>query len=169
VAPCESTSTSEVDWYSPGPDKLKDVPRSDSQNAQVIYDTWKHDTLDKGKERDWLVIPIIQSKIKEMEKMLHKINDSRDIPELERTAASAKVAQELQTLECQRHQNSHTQTAVHNRIEGETICRYWTQVNKAAKPRDMIHALKPLPEECPSKSSPSTTTTPERCHASTSC
>lgn len=128
-------------------DKLKDIPRSDAQNAQVIYNTWKHDALDKCKECDWLVIPIIQSKIKEMEKMLHKINNSRDIPEVECTAASAKVTQELQTLEHQRHQNSCTQTAVHNRIEGETICQYWTQVNKAAKPRDMIHALKPLPEE----------------------
>ncbi|GLB44701.1 putative RNase H [Lyophyllum shimeji] len=127
-------------------DALKNTPRSEEQNAQVIYNTWKRETLQKGRRRDRLVVPTIQAKIKEKEKTLHKITNSMEIPEDERTRASAEATKELQALERQRHQNSRTQAAVRNRIEGETICRYWTQANKASKPRDMIHALKPLDE-----------------------
>ncbi|KAF8067089.1 Endonuclease/exonuclease/phosphatase, partial [Lyophyllum atratum] len=110
-------------------DALKTGLRSGVQNAQVIYHNWKRATLLKGRKRDRLIVPTIQAKIKEKEKTLYKINNSTGIQEDERTKASAEVTKELQGLEFQRHQNSRTQAAVRNRLEGETICRYWTQVN----------------------------------------
>ncbi|KAG6905143.1 hypothetical protein DXG01_004557, partial [Tephrocybe rancida] len=45
------------------------------------------------------------------------------------------------------HKDARTQVALKNRMEGETICRYWTMTNKVAKPRDMIYALKKSPAQ----------------------
>lgn len=58
-----------------------------------------------------------------------------------RTDISAGLKAKIRTLERQHYQNVQVQSAT-RKIEGETICRSWTQANKEAKPRDMIYALK---------------------------
>jgi Reverse transcriptase (RNA-dependent DNA polymerase) len=48
-----------------------------------------------------------------------------------------KIAQ----LENQRYKKARTATAAHDRLEGETISKYWSKVNKSQSPRDVIYAL----------------------------
>lgn len=41
------------------------------------------------------------------------------------------IEERIADLEAKRHQKAHTATAAHDRLEGETISKYWSQVNKS--------------------------------------
>ncbi|KAF8079077.1 Endonuclease/exonuclease/phosphatase [Lyophyllum atratum] len=123
-------------------ERLVGRPRRDDHNPQLIFHSWKVGVLEMAKERDKLIIPLIKAKIKELEDNLAKVNSDFSQPEAVRCKASADVEGKIRNLERQRHLNARHQSSLRNRLEGETICKYWTQSNKAAKPRDLIYALK---------------------------
>ncbi|KAF8053963.1 Endonuclease/exonuclease/phosphatase [Lyophyllum atratum] len=121
--------------------KLKGRPWREDDNAQLIYNTWKKGLVNQAKERDKMIIPLIKAKIKDLENKLQRANNDLSQNEEMRHKESRDTVEKLRTLERQRHQNTRRQVAVRNRVEGETICKYWTQTNKTAKP-DLIYALK---------------------------
>lgn len=48
----------------------------------------------------------------------------------------------MSALESKIHMTKRNAIAVKNRIDGETMCKYWTRSNKQAHPRDLIYVLK---------------------------
>ncbi|KAF8059612.1 Endonuclease/exonuclease/phosphatase, partial [Lyophyllum atratum] len=109
-------------------------PWREDSNAQLIYNSWKVKVLEFAKERDKLIIPLIKAKIRELEKTLAEVNNDLSQQEQLRSQKSAELTAKIRSLEKQRHLNARKHTAIRNRLEGEMICKYWTQANKAAKP-----------------------------------
>ena len=55
---------------------------------------------------------------------------------------SLQIEEEIAHLEKTKHMTACSHVAARNRLEGETISKYWTQINKAKTPRDTIQILK---------------------------
>ncbi|KAF5367236.1 hypothetical protein D9615_010673 [Tricholomella constricta] len=111
-----------------------------------------------GKGRWSIPIHILKDKIFKEKTNQEGIKALKEIEDLTNPRSADKNAQtifetfksEVLTLARQRdkmimprtHLDKRKKILVRNRLEGETICKYWTKTNKAAKPRDMIFALK---------------------------
>src|ERR1700683_1302530 len=66
------------------------------------------------------------------------------------------LEESIAQLETQRYKKARTATAAHDRVQGETISKYWSEVNKSRAPRNVIYALEkpntnPLQYETKSK------------------
>jgi len=73
-----------------------------------------------------------------MEKKIEQLNNNsqslRNDPNLDsedKRQTLGLIEERIATLETQRHQKARTATAAHDRLEGETISKYWSQVNKS--------------------------------------
>jgi hypothetical protein len=51
------------------------------------------------------------------------------------------IEERIAQLENHRYKKARTATAANNRLQGETISKYWSEVNKSKTPRDAIYAL----------------------------
>ncbi|THG95430.1 hypothetical protein EW026_g6221 [Hermanssonia centrifuga] len=61
----------------------------------------------------------------------------------ENKAMNMKVTQDrLRELESKKHKRIRQSVAAHDRLKGKTINKYWININKAKKPRDIIYSLK---------------------------
>ena len=118
------------------------VHRTEMQNAQSIYALFKCQVMEAARNRERAIVPKLVMKIRDCEEELGKINNDGDRPDEERACEAAAVVKKIAELERQRHLQKRTNVAVRDRLEGETISRYWTKVNKEVKPQDVIHALR---------------------------
>ncbi|KAF5376091.1 hypothetical protein D9615_007753 [Tricholomella constricta] len=116
--------------------------RSETNNAQLIFLEWKKDAMSVARTREKIIVPRFKRQIGDLQRKLDKSNNDPHMNEEERKTTSAELKEKLRSLERKRHLDICVKSATKNRMEGETICRYWTQSNKEAKPRDMIYALK---------------------------
>lgn len=127
-------------------------------NPQTIYSSFKTKLVTLARDRDKAIIPTFEKRWADLQKMLDDTNHDERLPENDRLLAAAELTTRLQILEQQCHRSNQKHSAVKNRIEGETICKYWTKLNKEVTPMDMIYALK---KELPPGFPPSTTPTYE--------
>jgi exonuclease III len=116
--------------------------RSEDQNPQKILAAFKWGIMGAARKRDRAIVPKILQELRKNEEELERINNDGNTPECEKILESSKVTQKITELERKRHLKRRVDVAVRNRIEGETISRYWTQTNKEIKPRDVFHALR---------------------------
>lgn len=124
--------------------------RDESKNAQLIYHEWKMKAITEAKQREKIIVPRLRRQMEDLQQEIKSVHNDTSLDEETKTDTSAGLKAKLRSLERQRHQNVQVKSATRNRIEGETVCRYWTQTNKEAKPRDMIYALKkPQPPNTP--------------------
>ncbi|KAF5367240.1 hypothetical protein D9615_010668 [Tricholomella constricta] len=116
--------------------------RTETKNPQTIYAKYKTEIMHTARQRDKAIIPKRDRRIKELQKTLERVNNDPTVNEDEKRIASAEIESKLKTLQQNKHLDIRKQSAARNRLEGETICKYWTTANKESKPRDMIYALK---------------------------
>lgn len=122
--------------------------RTEEHNPQTVYSKFKRDILEFARNRERVAVPKSILKQRNLEAALERIINDANIPEDEKTRASGEITEKIAKVERERHQGARSIAATRNRIEGETICASWTKANKAAKPRDMIYALrKPMEPE----------------------
>jgi hypothetical protein len=95
------------------------------------------------------MIPKTEKDISTLKKKLTETLNNTETT-TEEKQLQAMLQEEMDTLEKVRHMSARSNIAVRNRLEGETISKYWTQINKAKTPRDTIQALK-YPESDPAK------------------
>ncbi|KAF5373439.1 hypothetical protein D9615_009490 [Tricholomella constricta] len=116
--------------------------RSESKNPQTIFKAFKSELLDFARLRDKTIVPRIERQLRDLQTALHRVNNDPLLETDELQIASAEIETKMRALEQKRHLDKRKQSMIRNRLEGETICKYWTTSNKVAKPRDMIFALK---------------------------
>ncbi|THH14525.1 hypothetical protein EUX98_g9603 [Antrodiella citrinella] len=94
-----------------------------------------------------------EEKLKNLEKRkIRRVNGNSMLSEEERLAKAGVLQEKLTQLAQKRHKKRRLDVATRNKLEGETISKYWSQVNKDKKLRDVIFALKkpePLREDEP--------------------
>ncbi|KAL4255818.1 hypothetical protein AB1N83_014347 [Pleurotus pulmonarius] len=134
--------------------------RTPENNVQEIYDRFKGGLIAHARRRDKTLTPKILRDIDNLKKDLKTAEnprvdenladiEKREIREMHNTSAYL-ITQKIAELERRRHGKIRELGKVKNRIEGETMSRYWMQVNRDIKPRDVIQYLKitePEPDE----------------------
>jgi len=131
-------------------EKLKELEReerTDENNHQTIYSTFKRDIMDMARKCQLAIVPKITLKIREREKQLDAINNDTEMSEENKIRESAKITEEMADLKQKDHMKRQGNAAVRNHLEGETMSRYWTQISKDAKTRDIFYALRKPAEE----------------------
>lgn len=69
-------------------------------------------------------------------------NPPSDLREETIMERSLKMQEKLTHLAEKRHRKTRIDINLKNKLESETISKYWTSINKEKKPRDMIYALR---------------------------
>lgn len=117
-------------------------PRNQERNPQTIYKKWKEDLLAMAKEQDKEMVPKYKVEKRNLESEKDWILSNEDLEEHDKRRAPYHVTKNLSTLEYKYHMLKREAVAMKNRMERETMCKYWTRTNKQALPRDLIYALK---------------------------
>ncbi|KAF5352050.1 hypothetical protein D9758_009406 [Tetrapyrgos nigripes] len=122
--------------------KIHTLGRTADRNAQLTWYRYKKDILEVARQRQRIVMPRLEKQLEELKGKLEQINNDQSLTEEERVELSATLTNDITVLERKQFQNTRTDTATRNRIEGEQISRYWSNLNKERKPRDVIYALR---------------------------
>jgi hypothetical protein len=117
------------------------VNRSSDSNPQLLFKAFKDEVNTKARERAKIVVPKMEHKINELKKQLDSLLQQPNLDSEQHRISAGLLEEQIAKLESQRHRKARIATAAHDRLEGETISKYWSQVNKQRKPRDIIHAL----------------------------
>ena len=83
----------------------------------------------------------MEIKIQSLKHGLATLLGNPDLENEGKLAELAIVEEQIATLEIQRHRNARMASAAHDRLKGETISKYWSQINKSRQPRDVIYSL----------------------------
>ncbi|KAF5344330.1 hypothetical protein D9758_013248 [Tetrapyrgos nigripes] len=120
---------------------LKDGSRSPEMNVQLLEHKWKTRAKEIAHNRAKIAIPKTLLKIQKLEKERDEIANDPNVSEEDRQKNLHAIATKLVHVKRERHEKLRLSVATRDRIEGETISRYWIQVNKEQKPRELIYAL----------------------------
>jgi ribonuclease HI/exonuclease III len=123
--------------------------RNDNKNPQTMFQDFKATIIREARRLSKEMVPKMNIKIEKVKKKLEAVLNDETMDEMEKTLSSAHFQEELDHLEKTRHTNTRLHTDARNRLEGETISKYWTQICKEKTPRDTIKALKILGSDPP--------------------
>ncbi len=115
--------------------------RTNDDNPQTLYNTFKTKLLEKARQRAKVSIPKLDRRITALKKA---IDDTLNNPQNARTdpMREAGILQErLTKLEIRRFGQKRNAVAANHWAHGETICRYWTRLNAAPPPTTVINEL----------------------------
>jgi hypothetical protein len=122
--------------------------RTPENNPQTIYKKLKDDILNTARQMSKTLIPRITKTIQTKQKQLTNILDNPTLSLEQKQITSMELEEDIAKLEKTIYINKRMHIATRNRLEGETISKYWTQLNKTKTPRDTILMLK-LPNSNP--------------------
>ncbi|KAJ7108889.1 hypothetical protein C8R43DRAFT_905186, partial [Mycena crocata] len=111
-------------------------------NKQTLWAKFKSDITEKARERAKVVVPELITEIAALETKLDIILADDGLSEEERKLSAAVLTEKLAILQQKRHDETRWGVQVMNKLEGEIIGRYWSRLNKAKTPRDIIHRLR---------------------------
>lgn len=117
-------------------------PRTLEHNPQALFKTFKDDLTKLARDRAKIATPKLEKEIRKLKADL-KLTLANPMQTEEDLLSSAGILEaRIEELEHRRHLKSRLTTAARDRLEGETISKYWSQVNKTKKPRDIIYSLR---------------------------
>ncbi|OBZ72435.1 Transposon TX1 uncharacterized protein [Grifola frondosa] len=120
--------------------------RTELENPQALFKQFKDAVTARARARAKVMVPKLEAQVKRKQAQLDALlnkqghEDGYDMEEL--TLTASVLQQDIARLEKLRYQKARMTTAARYRLEGETISKYWSQVNKEKSPRDVIFALK---------------------------
>jgi hypothetical protein len=114
---------------------------SEESNPPTLFQSFKDNIISQTKDKAKVSIPKMEIKIKSLKHELAILLTNLDLEDEGKIAELAMHEEQIVTLEIQRHRNACVATAAHDRLKGETISKYWSQINKPRQPRDVIFSL----------------------------
>ncbi|PPQ81141.1 hypothetical protein CVT26_011105, partial [Gymnopilus dilepis] len=119
-----------------------DERRTDASNAQTIFANFKKETMKYVRELSKIESSKLDTEIKSLNSKLSMVlND--DTMELGEKQIAADTLEELIVQrERIKHMKIRDNIATRSRLEGETISKFWIQINKENTPRDTITMLR---------------------------
>ncbi|THU95165.1 DNase I-like protein, partial [Dendrothele bispora CBS 962.96] len=110
-------------------EEVDQLGRSSERNAQLAWYNYKMDLLVEAQRHQKIIVPRTEKQLKELEEKLAAVNNDNTLNEVEKTNQAAILTTEITTLERKRFQETRKATATKNRVEGEQISRYWSNLN----------------------------------------
>jgi hypothetical protein len=96
------------------------------------------------RKRAKVAVSKMNHKIKYLQEECKKLLNSQTIDAIETQLSLGLMEERITQLEALRYKKAKTATAAYDRLEGETISKYWSEVNKSKILRDVIYALEKL-------------------------
>jgi len=115
--------------------------RTLEDNPQVHFQTFKNEIAMMTRKRAKVAVPKMDNKIKCLQEECNKLLNSQTTDTIETQLSLGLMEERIAQLEALRYKKARTATAAHDILEGETISKYWSKVNKSKAPRDVIYAL----------------------------
>jgi ribonuclease HI/exonuclease III len=116
--------------------------RTPEINPQTIYKRLKEDILKIARQISKTQTPKLTKTIQKKQKQLASILENPNLNLEYKQITSMELEEEIAKLEKITYTTKRMHIAAKNRLEGETISKYWTQLNKSKTPRDTILMLK---------------------------
>ncbi|KAJ3911917.1 hypothetical protein F5877DRAFT_54765, partial [Lentinula edodes] len=120
--------------------------RDPNNNHQTLWANFKHRFTRLARERAKIVIPRINKEIAILKTKIDTISDDPLLSDDERSLSTAVLKETLTALEKQKLKSARSTAKGNYSIQGETISRYWSNLNKNKKKRDLILRLQ-IPHE----------------------
>ncbi|KAJ7150052.1 hypothetical protein C8R43DRAFT_887503, partial [Mycena crocata] len=121
----------------------KALPQRDPDwNPQTLWADFKRELTLRARTRAKKIVPKRKKEIRELEIELEMVLGDPDVSDDEKRLSGAILTERLAKLNVEKHDSEKMDSKIRNDIEGETISKYWTQINRARRPRDVIHRLK---------------------------
>ncbi len=116
--------------------------RTDSENAQTVLTSLKESFRDLARRRAKVVVPQTQKKLCDIEVELRRVQSNTSVPESIRKKEISRLKQLESDMEASLQRQIREVIMTHHWLEGEAVTKYWMQVNKDIKPREVVHALR---------------------------
>ncbi|KIJ27275.1 hypothetical protein M422DRAFT_271591 [Sphaerobolus stellatus SS14] len=111
-------------------------------NIQVEYSTFKNNILQMAKSQATKKACALNTIIAQKSKKLNETTMNPLIPEEEKQLVMAFLREDIRDLERKLHEKKRANVRARNILEGETVSKYWFEINKERTPRDPIIALR---------------------------
>ncbi len=130
---------------------IKQSGRYQTLNPQRTYHKFITAAMDLAREREHVIKSQARIQKSRLERAIDNTAKDSRLSEVEQSEKIAQLKSELRRIKQEDHATACCFIAAKDRLEGETVSKYYFQVNKESKPRDMIHALEipepPMPTE----------------------
>ncbi|KIJ43385.1 hypothetical protein M422DRAFT_253260 [Sphaerobolus stellatus SS14] len=111
-------------------------------SLQMTFANFKKDVIKLAKQYASKTASILDKQIEQKKAQLDEALCNQSLGPLEKEFQSAIKKGELRALVQLRHQKKKWNIAIRNKLEGETISKYWIGLNKDRAPRTTIYALR---------------------------
>jgi exonuclease III len=125
-----------------GEDINKIHARTHNNNPQLLFKAFKEKVKETAIAQAKTAIPKITKSIILLKQEHQQIVNDRTLTDLERMAKAGPIAAKITQLEQKKFQKAKNTTKTHFALEGETISKYWSNLNKEKKQRDPIFSLR---------------------------
>ncbi|KAJ3480915.1 hypothetical protein NLI96_g8028 [Meripilus lineatus] len=123
--------------------KLLTGQRTEQSNPQTLFQTFKEQIRIAAKERTKNKIPKITQQIESLEAKIKQVQQDPNYAEdQDAQSLSREIHERIKFLTKEKAKSNSDKIAARYRIEGEMNSKYWSQINKEKRPRDIIFALK---------------------------
>lgn len=120
---------------------IKRSGRTSTANAQRIYGNFISEAMNQAKVRERTMKTRAWQQETDLNRAIDRLTYDHSLTESQRSERLANLKKELKNLKKEDHSKTRHLIAAKDCLEGETVSKYYFQVNKEAKPRDTIHAL----------------------------
>ncbi len=121
--------------------EIKITGRSTMSNLQKAYYRFITEAMDMTKERECTIKCMAHKKESNPNKAISNLSRDLEMDELTHSKKLADLKKELRSIKQEEHLNTRCLIAAKDRLEGETVSKYYFQSNKESKPRDMMWAI----------------------------
>jgi hypothetical protein len=118
--------------------------RTPTHNPQILFKELKQDIIRAMRQLARSLVPKIQKTIQLKQAKLEKILNDSSLDSEQQQIVALELEEEIATLEKSAFSTKRLHVAARNRLEGETVSKYWTNINKDKTPRDNFHMIKHL-------------------------
>ncbi|KAJ4496671.1 hypothetical protein C8R41DRAFT_761546, partial [Lentinula lateritia] len=125
-------------------------------NHQTLWADFKQHLIELARKRAKIVIPRLVKEIAELEAKIDTTSNDPLLTDEERSLSTAVLKEALGALEERRYKQTRSISRANFATQGETISRYWSQLNKDKRKRDLIQRLEILPDPTPVSLGPET-------------
>jgi len=118
--------------------------RTQNKNPQLLFKTFKDTIKETATKRAKQTIPKIIKSIILLKQEHGTIINNPTLTEDEKMATAGPIQNRIEQLEKKRFQKAKMTTITRYALEGETVSKYWSNLNKKREPRDPIYSLRRL-------------------------
>ncbi|KAK0441752.1 Endonuclease/exonuclease/phosphatase, partial [Desarmillaria tabescens] len=115
-------------------EKLEFNNRTETKNAQTFYKEFKTQMTNTIRNQARISVPKLTQKIMQLEGQLDRTLNDKNLDNEEKTLSAALIQERIIELQKQKYNTKNMKSKVKNHLYGETISKYWINLNKTKKP-----------------------------------